>query len=350
MLALAALALLVAAGSDVEKRIDEHASHLVGEAGVASVVVGTLADGEPRVRGYGQVTHDGGAVPDGRTVYEIGSITKTFTGILLALAVERGEAALDDPVQEHLPEGVELQEWEGEPVRLVHLATHTSGLPRMPVDFRPASPANPYADFDIARLYAGLLETRLSHRPGSASEYSNLGMGLLGHALELASGADYEALVRERVALPLGMKDTVVVLTPALRERLAPGYGPDGSPRSNWDLAALAGAGALRSTADDLLRYARANLDPDSTPIASAIRASHEIRHELPEGGGIALAWHSTPEGATLWHNGGTGGYRSMLVLHPGREVAVVVLANTPSELVDSLAGDVLGLLLAEDG
>jgi len=347
--ALLGLVVVAPQAPAVEQQIDQLAGYLIDEVGVVGLVIGTVAEGESEVRGYGRVAKDGDAVPDGRTVYEIGSITKTFTGILLARAVEEGEVDLAAQAREYLPEEAVLPTWEDEQVQLVHLATHTSGFPRMPVDIQPVDPRNPYADYDVSHLHASLARTLLAERPGAVYAYSNLGVGLLGHILERASGDEFERLVRARITAPLGMSDTAVVLGEDLRPRLAPGYRPGGRPQKNWDFDVLAAAGALRSTADDMLIYARANLRPDATSIATSLRDSHALHHRFAGGGGVGLGWHWTNDGRILWHNGETAGYKCILLLHPRDELAVVVLANTPSDRIDSLGHRVLALLRGEE-
>jgi CubicO group peptidase (beta-lactamase class C family) len=288
-------------------------------AGKAGLVTGLLeSDGSRRVVSVADVPYDG------RTLFEIGSITKVFTGILLAEMVERGEVRLDDPVQALLPRDVTLPSRNGKNIRLLDLATHSSGLPRMPDNFAPADPRNPYADYTPERLYAFLRGHQLTREVGERSEYSNLGAGLLGHALALRAGKSYEALVTDRILGPLGMVSTRVVLHPGDRERLAPGHSPAGSEVPNWDIAVLVGAGGLRSTVDDMLTFLAANLQPPEGPLGRAIRASHLPRTAFSEDAKVGLHWmiHTT------WHNGGTAGYRSYIGFDPARRTGVVVLAN----------------------
>jgi CubicO group peptidase (beta-lactamase class C family) len=176
-------------------------------------------------------------------VFEIGSITKVFTTLVLADMARRGEVALDDPVAQYLPADVIMPKRGGRRIALIDLATHTSGLPRRPGDIAPADWANPYADYSIVQLYAFLGRYRLRRDIGAAHLYSNLGMGLLGHALALRAGGDFETLVRKRITAPLGMVDTAMALTPGMRTRLAKGHDAERRPVANWDFDALAGPG-----------------------------------------------------------------------------------------------------------
>jgi D-alanyl-D-alanine-carboxypeptidase/D-alanyl-D-alanine-endopeptidase len=320
------------------------AQSLVDSGQAVGLVVGTFKDGNATTRGYGLVSKDSDAVPAGDTVYEIGSITKTFVGILLADAVERELVALDDPVVEYLPTGVTAPAKNGTEIRLVHLSTHTSGLPRIAMN-RPVDVKNPFASYDVVQLYEVLGEVSLLSVPGERYSYSNLAAGLLGHTLALVNDSAFEETLRVRILAPLGLADTTITLTDDLRARLAPPYTSQGEPRQNWDFDVLAGCGAIRSTANDMLIYARANLDPDSAAgLTEAIRASHVVRHAFGSGGGVGLGWH-VEAGGVVWHNGGTGGYSAYLGLHPESQTAVVVLANTTSREVDAVGRSVLARL-----
>lgn len=323
-------------------RVDRLAAPLIDAELVVGMAVGVRDAAGPRAWGYGRVARHGEAAPDGRTLFEIGSATKAFTGVLLAVAVARGEAALDTPAQRFLPEAVPLPAPGGRAITLRDLATHTSGLPRMPDNFAPADPANPYADYTVAQLHEFLRRAPLAAAPGTRYEYSNLGLGLLGQLLARAGGATYEGLLRERLAAPLRLEDTCVGIPEDRRARLAPGHDADGEPAANWDLPTLVGAGGVRSTADDCLRFLGACLDPPEA-LAAPLALARQ-RHRDRPGGAMGLGWHLDPDG-TAWHNGQTGGYHSFLAFDPAHRVAVVVLANTATGAVDDLGRRVLALL-----
>ncbi len=330
------------------EEVDELAEPLIHSGSVVGMVVGLSLDGERLIRSYGSTAPEGEVIPDERTLFEIGSVTKTFTALLLAMAVERGELQLDDIVADYLPDDIDGLQRKEEAVRLVHLATHTSGLARMPSNFAPADPLNPYADYTVDQLYEYLRGVRLRRTPGEKYVYSNLAVGLLGHILAEQADMPYEALVVSRVCDPLELADTRIDLSGDLGERLAPGHTADGDPQPNWDLPTLAGAGALRSSVHDLLAYCDANLTPAATPFAEAIASTHVARHDIEEGGRIALGWHVETESDFLWHTGGTGGYRAFVAFCPSQQLAVVVLANTATDIVDKL-GSELGKLLLEE-
>jgi len=332
---------------ELDARIERLARAPVDSKVAVGVIVGVLHDGETTFRGFGRTERGGGRVPGPDTVWEIGSITKVFTGILLAHAVESGLVALDDPVAKYLPEGTEVPEYEGKPIRLVDLTTHGSGLPRMPVNFRPKDPRNPFADYGVAQLYEGLRDTRLRHAPGTTYAYSNLGVGLLGHVLSRVFDRGYDVLVREVITGPLGMTDTAVHPTKSMRERLAKPYGVHWVERWSWDFDCLAGCGALRSTARDLLKFARANLAPPDTKLGRALRAAQVVHSPKWKGPQVALGWHLV--GHNLFHNGGTGGYASFLMIDRKRKTAVVVIANTVSRRIDAVGRSLMSFLADRD-
>lgn len=300
------------------------------------IVVGLVDAQGRRIVAHGTFSASDPRPVDGDTVFEIGSITKVFTSLLLADMARRGEVTLADSVAKYLPEGVSVPQRDGRVITLVDLATHTSALPRLPDNLAPANPANPYADYTVAHLYQFLATYKLPRDIGTQFEYSNLGYGLLGHALARRQGTDYKTLVRERILDPLGMNDTAITLPPALNARLAPGH--DGALKGvpNWDLPALVGAGALRSTANDMLTFLEMALGTSDTPLSPALADALRTRRlNGTPGGEVALGWAITPghEEEIVWHNGGTGGYQAFIGFLPKAKVGVVVLSNAATVL-----------------
>jgi D-alanyl-D-alanine-carboxypeptidase/D-alanyl-D-alanine-endopeptidase len=296
------------------------------------IVVGMIGPDGRKVIAYGALEKGDPRVLNGDTIFEIGSVTKVFTSLLLSDMVQRGQVALTDPVSKYLPDAVRMPQRNGKQITLQDLATHTSGLPRLPANLKPKDSANPYADYSVAQLYQFLSSYELPRDIGSQYEYSNLGGGLLGHVLALRAGMDYEALVTARITGPLDMKSTGITLSPEMKARLAAGHDGKLKPVANWDLGTLAGAGALRSTANDLLTFVAANLGYIKTPLAPAMAAMLDVRRPSGTPGlEVALAWHiySKPgEDTIVWHNGGTGGYRSFIGYDTKTRIGVVVLAN----------------------
>lgn len=290
-----------------------------------------------------------GVPVDENTVFEIGSITKAFTGVLLAEMAGRGEVRLDQPVAELLPPGTRVPSRNGKQVTLIQLSMQNSGLPRLPDNLKPANMDNPYADYSVAQLYDFLNRHDLRRDPGEQYEYSNLGVGLLGHALALRAGKSYEDLLRERVLAPLGMTSTAVVLTPAMQRVVAHGHTADGDVTPLWDLPTLAGAGALRSSMADMMRFLAANLNPPDTPLGRAIAASHEHRFRSNAALSLGLNWHRVFfRGDTLiFHNGGTGGFRTMLAWNPKTRAGAVLLGNAAADNEDIVRHLLIGAPLA---
>jgi serine-type D-Ala-D-Ala carboxypeptidase/endopeptidase len=327
------LPIILPAAMPARETIDAIVQPHVDEGKIHSLVIGLVDPDGRRIMAYAR---PGAADVDGQTLYEIGSITKGFTGLLLAQMVGAGEIGLEDPVSRHLPALAKLQD-DGQPVTLLHLATHRSGLPRMPGNFRPKDRADPYADYSIEQLYACLAEQNLPAPPGRVHTYSNLGAGLLGHVLAQRAGMSYEQLIIERICRPLGMNDTRMTLDKTQRQRLAPGHDAAGFPAANWDMPTLAGAGALRSTADDMLSFIEAQVGLRQTVLADAISLSQRRQTEIGDGGGMALGWHIAPGGGTIWHNGQTGGYRSYTAFNPRQRFGIIILASTATPLVDRI-------------
>ena len=310
--------------------------HLAGQTSIG-IVVGVIdADGR-RVVADGVL--DDKKPLNGDTLFEIGSISKVFTSLLLADAVQRGEVALTDPVAKFLPADVKVPERGGKKITLQDLATHTSGLPRLPANLLPADAANPYADYTAKQLYEFLATYNLPRDIGSQYEYSNLGGGFLGHALARRAGTSYETLLRARITAPLGLKSTTITLSDALKQRLAAGHDESGKRASNWDPGVLEGMYAIRSTANDLLEFLSAELGYTKTPLAAAMAAQLAVRRPTGTPGlAVALAWHiiTTPGGQEIvWHNGETFGYRSFVGFDAKKRVGVVVLTNISASVDD---------------
>jgi CubicO group peptidase (beta-lactamase class C family) len=296
------------------------------------IVVGVIDSQGKRIVSYGSAAVGSRQPLNGQSVFEIGSATKVFTALLLADAVQRGEVALADPISRYLPAEVKVPARGGRQITLEDLATHTSGLPRLPSNLSPADPTNPYADYTVPQLYAFLSSYELPRDIGARYEYSNLGAGLLGHILARRAGVDYETLVRTRITQPLGMTSTAIGLTAEMKPRLVAGHNAGRVAVPLWDLPTLAGAGALRSSADDLLIFLSAQLGLQKTALSAAATSTLATRRPTGQAGlEIALGWHllETPGGGEIaWHNGGTGGYRSFIGFNRTNRTAVVVLSN----------------------
>ncbi len=317
------------------------------------VAIGVLKHGVPRVFAYGTAKVD--------SIFEIGSVTKTFTGLVLAQMVEEGRVTLDEPVRLLLPPGIVETPASAE-ITLLDLATHHSGLPRMPGDYHPKKEDNRFADLHTEDLYDFIARHGVAKPPDSVFLYSNVGVGLLGELLAARAHMSYADLLKTEVTGPLGLEDTVMSLSPEQRTRFVQGHngfsdGPDGFRRSGtaygkpiraMDFDAIAAAGALRSTAGDLLTYLEANLHPATRgPVLSrALLLTHMPRAEMsdsavsaeiyPPGTRIGLLWWRTADGCYV-HGGATQGYTAAVLFHPKQDWAIAVLSNTgPGGLLSS--------------
>ncbi len=331
------------------------ANGILAKSTGGGIVIGVFENGQQRIFTYGD------AQPD--SIFEIGSLTKTFTGLALAQMVEQKKVALDEPALDLLPAG-SVPKPSGAEITLLALATHHSGLPRLPKNLSEGmNPQNPYANYHWAQM-KGFLDQHGVALPADAPFlYSNLGYGLLGYALARRAGVSYAQLIREEVTGPLGMKDTTVGLTPAEEERFLTGHNAENAAVSPWTFnESMAGAGALRSTAGDLLKYLEAELDAEKLAAgakpgspAATLPAAVALTHSLFAGGPmqmrIGLAWLYIPAVATYWHDGGTGGFSSFAAFTPSADRAVVVLYNrediTPGQMmfVNRVCNNVVALL-----
>lgn len=330
-----------------QAKVDEIVKPLIEGGWIKGLAIGFINEKGEQTLGYGATSETNPAPPTPETIFEIGSITKTFTGIILAQMVEDGAVKLDDKAQQHLGMTLLVPINKERPITLVDLATHSSGLPRMPSNFAPKDPENPYADYTVAQMGQFLMRHKLQRKPGEKSEYSNLGMGLLGHILQLKSGYDYESLMEKVITGPLEMNHTRITLDEDDLAQLAQGHDSDGQPAKNWDIPTLAGAGAIRSTSDDMLKYVAANLGLKHTKLDKAIALSHQIHFQNPEndGGDVGLGWQLQRANKIVWHNGGTGGYSSFIGLQPDKKTGVVVLGSSSSDYVTQLGFRLLKLL-----
>ena len=318
--------------------VDQTLRPLVDSGKVVGLCVGVIQGENSYVFGLG-TTQRGpqGSTPNGKTIFEIGSISKVFTASLLAEAVERGDLKLDDPVASLVPTGVNVPSRNEKPITLRHLATHSSGLPRLPSNLKP-NPIDPYKDYSPDDLFHFLANHSLSRDPGADYEYSNYGIGLLGHVLAMhANKTDYEALVVERICEPLGMLDTYLRVNQEQSSRFAQGYATGNLPAGRWEILTLGGAGGIRSTMDDMLKFARFCMEPDDSPLGRSIQNGWKPLFPMgqaPESPRVGLCWIVNPDGK-VWHNGQTGGYHSLISLEQKTKTAVVLLSNSATPVID---------------
>ncbi len=335
---------------DLTTRIETMAGTYLASRPRAALVIGVHQRGQTWIGGFG-TTNPGTANtrPDGNTIFEIGSITKVFTGIALADAVNRSVVKLEDPVASLLPAGYTMDEGDRRQITLKHLSTHSSGMPRLPADFwqqAKGSEANPYAGYTPDELFASLKDVKLESAPGTSYKYSNYCTATLGQLLAAKQGETYSNLLQRLILDPLAMTDTSLALSDDRKGRLAEGNTPQGEAAASWDFDAFAPAGGLRSTANDMLKFIRAALNPADDSLGKALKLSLLV-HSDASLQKVGLGWHQlgTMEDLTVWwHNGGTGGYVSYLGIDPLHQTGVIVLANYGDALAGKFDVDKIGV------
>ncbi len=330
---------------DLDARLEEAARKHVAGKPTARVVIGVYQKGKRYVKAFGTQQPPAANTPDGKLLFEIGSVTKLFTGITLAQQVRLGKVTLNDTIRQTLGKDIQLAK-DLDSITLLQLATHTSGLPRLPVnlDSTIKNEADPYANYTAQDLIASLSSTELDAKPGTSSEYSNLGMGLLGHLLSERARRPYAELVMEGICQPLAMNDTTMSPNADQLQRLVPGHNEKNQPTSNWDFQVLAPTGGLRSTADDMLNFIEAQVKGTSEPLNTDLKLAMQ-KHYSSWAGDMGLAWHimNPHTGLTIhWHNGGTGGYSSYLAVSKDHQTGVILMINNSEAETGKL--DALGL------
>ncbi len=326
-----------------QARVDSVVKGYLTNPGNCGVSIAVYRNKKVSYYNYGEVKKGSKLLPSNKTIYEIGSISKTFTGILFAQALYDKKLELNYPVKKFLGDGFDNLAYKDKPIELVHLANHTGRVHRIPFNLgmQPNyNESNPYKNYNKDMVYAYMKLMKPDTFPGVKSEYSNLGMALLGIIEEKTYGKTYGELISEYICKPLEMNDTKINVTDTTR--FAKGYDANGALVPYWDLGDLAGAGGIRSTTEDMMKYAKANLE-ETNP---AFKLSHQSTFSDGKNN-VALAWHlaTTKKGNELiWHNGRTAGFSSFCGIIKNKDAAVVVLGNSANP-VDQIAIGILKLL-----
>jgi len=332
--------------SEIDKKIDTVARTYIQKSTTVGLIIGILQNGNISTYSYGETIKHNGKLPNADNFFEIGSITKTFTATLLAWYVNKGDVKLSDPITKYLPDSVAANPGL-KSITLLNLVNHTSGLARIPDNLvsHATDALNPYKDYTKELLYAYLKTCKLNSKPGEKYAYSNLAVGLLGSILENVSGEPFEQMVREIICKSLNMFSTSQNINPLLAPRFVQVYNAGGQPTEAWDFDVLAPCGALRSTLNDMLLFAGANLRPGTDELSKAIELTHKIT--FTKDVKISLAWHIiTVNGIEYYfHNGGTNGSSSFLAFNREKNIAVVVLSNAV-ESTDDLGTGILKKLV----
>jgi D-alanyl-D-alanine-carboxypeptidase/D-alanyl-D-alanine-endopeptidase len=323
----------------------------------AAIVIGIIDESGSRIITHGQLDNGTTRQLDGDSIFFIGSVTKTFTALLLLDMVDRGKMNLNDPVAMHLPAAVKVPSRGGKEISLLHLATHTAGLPINPDNMTGADEREQYETYTTEKMYAFLSGCKLNSDPGTQFEYSNLGMALLGHAMALRAGKPFETLVVERICQPLGMDSTCITLTPEQQERLAMGHDEAGNASPPWRFGAYSPAGNVHSSANDLLKYVSAQSQTTNSSLTSLMKQSHMFRNQdavgLPSQGSYgrlgrtAMPWvdrgaYQPPGMELLGHAGGAGSYHAWVGFDKKQRRGVVVLSTANDLSVEAIGWTIL--------
>ncbi len=327
-----------------DKKVDTAAREYIQKANTVGLSIGIIKNGVLNIYNYGETAKGTKKRPTGNTIFETGSITKTFTATLLAWYVNEGKAKLTDPITKYLPDSVAANP-QLKNVTLLSLSNHTSGLPRLPENYSAQTPynrENPYKNYTKQLLFSYLKRCRLNIDPGKTYAYSNLGVGLLGVVLEKISGKSYEQMVQQVICTPLLMKNTAQHLSRIQNDRFTTVYDDNGEITAAWDFDALAACGALRSSVSDLATYVKANMIKDQSKLSKAFDLTHQITYTITDTK-IGLGWHIINVAGTpyTFHNGGTYGSSSFMAFNKEKNLAVIVLSNA-AESTDALGAELI--------
>ncbi|MES2808878.1 MAG: serine hydrolase domain-containing protein [Bacteroidota bacterium] len=321
--------------SQTDKLIDLVTRRYIQKSNTAGLAIGTLIDGKANTYFYGETKMGYEKLPNANTIFEIASISKTFTATILAWYVNQGKLRLNDPITKYLPDTVAANP-ALQNVTLLQLSNHTSGLPSLPNNFgkqKNYTDANPYKNYTQQMMFAFLKNCSLRSEPGKSYTYSNLAVGLLGVILERVSKKTYEQMVTEIICKPLAMKSTTQHLATTSTANFATLYDEMGLQTPAWDFDALAACGSLKSTVTDLLLYAKANMVKTDNKLSQAFELTHQVTFDRDAP--VGLGWHIiTVEGVKyIFHNGGTSGSSSFLAFNREKNIAIVILSNATASL-----------------
>lgn len=332
--------------SALDLEVDSLVKQYMSDPANVGLSIGIIQNGNVFYYHYGETKKQSGNLPANKSIYEIGSVTKTFTGILLAKAIEEQKVKADDDIRKYLPASCKNLSYKNTPITLIQLANHTAGIPRIPENLESQKnfdAKDPYKNYTKELLFAELSKFKPEYMPGTKSEYSNTGMALLGIILADVYHKSYAELVKEKITGPLKMDHTFEVVPAAEVTQFCTGYDEKGHETSYWSFADLAGCGGLRSTVEDMITYLEANLDEKD----QAIALSHATTFQSGKYNSIGMAWNnqqSLSGTVTTWHNGGTYGFSSFAAMIKKLQSGLVVLSNSGNN-VDELSIKLLKLL-----
>ena len=303
------------------------------EINTVGLSIGIYKNGVVNYYGYGETKLNSGKIPDKNTYFEIGSITKTYTSIACMNMLLENSETLESPIRPYLPSRIPVLTREGVEVNFKHLLTHTSGLSFMPDNrWILNTPESFYANYSRNDLFNWLMNAPLMSKPFTKFEYSNSGFGLLGTILELNYGYTYDRILKEKIFTPLNLNETKTEMGETNLNNWATGY-EEGKESKYWtSLNSLNGAGVIKSTTTDMVKYGIYNINPPNSRLGQAIAATQNVTY-VGENLDGCLGWFLTrptekTQNRYLWHNGGTGGFNSEIFINKSKNIVLILLYN----------------------
>lgn len=303
-----------------------------------SIIVGIVDANGRQIVAEGYKSDQNHTLPDGNTIYEIGSITKVFTSLVLADMSIKHQLNLTDPISKFLPKTVKIPVRNGKEISLLSLSTHRSGMPRFPYNVDPKNLEQPYADYTVDKLYEYVSHFEPLFDIDTKWRYSNVAYGLLGNILTLTAKKDFETLITEEICKPLNLNNTVISLTAKQKSNLATGHAETGTAVGLTDLGAIGPGGSIRSTANDLLTFAEANLGLIKTNLSPAIELTHVLQAKKDGNDTYTtMGWTLVSDDGKnlLFKDGGMPGYCTFLGIDKKNRIGVVVLSNSNNSVSD---------------
>ena len=303
-----------------------------------SIIVGIVDANGRQIIAEGQLSDHDSRLPDGNTLYEIGSITKVFTSLLLADMSLKQQLNVHDPISEFLPVTVKTPIRKGKEISLLSLSTHRSGMPRFPYNTDPKNLDEPYIDYGVNQLYEYVAHFEPSFDIDSKWQYSNVGYGVLGTVLTLVTQKNFETLMTDEICKPLHLNNTVISLTAKQKENLAIGHAETGTNVGLTALGAIEAGGALRSNVNDLLTFAEENMGLIKTALFPAMELTHVLQAKKDGNDTYTtMGWTLDNNNGQniLFKDGGMPGYCTFLGIDNKNKIGVVVLSNSNNSVSD---------------
>ncbi|MFA4985991.1 MAG: serine hydrolase [Candidatus Brocadiia bacterium] len=340
---------VIAESADLEAAVTDLAELYLASPSYVGLEIGVYWKGVEYEWGFGQVSMYDDKPPTPDTLFEVGSISKVFTCLLVERAVREGKLKLTEDISRFLP-AITLADPRVAKITILDLVTHTSGLPTTPTNLAATvkNPQDPFANYTEDDLYEFLGSFVLPRDPGTEYEYSNTGMTMAGLFASYALGGEYGKLLQEMVLVPMGLADTTLAPAKEQQKRMAQGFSLGKQPIPSWNLGIYNPAGGVKSTVRDLLSFARYNMGDKKGDLYADMKECHRPRYRISDKLEIALGWHIFDDQSgsepIVWHNGRTGAFCAFLGFLPSSDAAVVILCNTPAT-VDQGGGKLLKAL-----